>query len=137
MSRRTTRSARAATAALSTVLAAGSILVGATPAHAGSPSDCPATFLCVWEHTTWGGARGQFAGTNPNWGAFSKSTGGTWNNVASSGYNHGTSGKLACMWDGTSYTLGSAGGYCLGSGVADSTFVDDGFNDVASSNNWI
>jgi hypothetical protein len=113
----------------------GLLTVGAAPSDA-APS-CLSGYLCVWEYTNYGGARGSFGGTNPDWSIFPKSTGGTWNNVASSAYNNGTSGDWACMWDGTNYS-GTAACLAQYAGYSNLANTSSGnFDNKASSNNWV
>lgn len=54
--------------------------------------DCPVGFACAWVDINWGGPRGQWAGNNADWGAFSQGAcqQGNWKNCASSARNNGT-----------------------------------------------
>ena len=105
--------------------------------------DCPSTYFCFWVNSGYGDGPGKFSGANDNWGDYSHSTcaSGTWNNCASSGYNHGTSGLGVEVWNGTGYTGYSA---CLPKDWSNSNFANlvwpnsgnTAFNDSISSNYW-
>ncbi|MEV5954377.1 peptidase inhibitor family I36 protein [Streptomyces sp. NPDC051987] len=104
--------------------------------------DCPSTYFCFWVNSGYNDGPGKFSGANTNWGDYSHSScsGGTWNNCASSGYNHGTSGLGVEVWNGTGYTGLSA---CLPKDWSNNNFANlvwpdssTSFNDSISSNYW-
>ena len=94
---------------------------------------CGAGNLCAWEHINKTGAKASFGGDNANWGNFSKSTGGSWNDVASSVQNNGTSGMGVYLYQHSSY-----GGdwLCLPKGYSYNNLGNQGFNDKITSNKW-
>ena len=104
--------------------------------------DCPATYLCVWVNINYNGGPAKFAGNNSSWSAFP--SGGcqvhSWNDCASSGYNHGTSGLGVDVYRDIYYGGNAA---CLPKGwnYADFTKLvwpgtSHTFNDSISSNFW-
>jgi hypothetical protein len=113
----------------------------AAPAAA-AKSDCPSTYFCVWVNSGYNNGPGKFGGNNDNWSNFSHSgcQSGTWNNCASSGYNHGSSGLGVEVYNGINRGGASA---CLPQGWSLSNFsgfvypgTSVGFNDSISSNLW-
>lgn len=97
--RRTSRVRKAAVvvgflaAALATAPTAASATAPTAVQPAGA-SACPAGYLCFWADANFSNAMGKFAGTNDWWGAYSEAacnhsdSNGTWNDCASSIYNH-------------------------------------------------
>ncbi|MER5515974.1 peptidase inhibitor family I36 protein [Streptomyces sp. NPDC048254] len=125
--------------------AAPQAVQGAAASAAVSPQaigDCPSTYFCFWVNLNYGDGPGKFSGANDDWSDYSHSTcaSGTWNNCASSGYNHGSSGLGVEVWNGTGYTGSSA---CLPKDWSNSNFANlvwpgtsTSFNDSISSNYW-
>lgn len=101
-------------------------------AHEAGNYSCEATYLCAWEHSHYSGARGRWSGTNSHWSAFPKSTGGNWNDVASSARNAGTS-SAARLWEHSSF---GGRGLCFPLGTRAAHLSDYNFNDITSSNDW-
>jgi hypothetical protein len=104
--------------------------------------DCPATYLCVWVNANYSGGPAKFAGNNDHWSAF-PSQGcqvRSWNDCASSGYNHGTSGLGVEVYRDNYYSGLQA---CLPKGWHNGDFsklvwggTNNTFNDSISSNFW-
>jgi hypothetical protein len=113
------------------------MIVLPTPSAFAAPS-CVTGYLCAYEDKTFNGARGMFGGPNPDWSVFSKSTGGTWDNVASSAYDNGTdSTRLACMFAGYNYSPSTPGDWvCFRIGGSSDDLSFYGMNNRTSSNNW-
>jgi hypothetical protein len=104
--------------------------------------DCPATYLCVWVNINYSGGPAKFAGNNQDWLDFSSQgcRGGNWNDCASSGYNHGTSGLGVDVFRDIGY---GGDGACLPKGWNNANFTTllwpgtkNTFNDSISSNFW-
>jgi hypothetical protein len=110
-------------------------VLAVTVAYVGTASaaSCPSTYACGWVDAGFGVDRGQWAGTNPNFGVFAENPcqTNTWNNCISSDANSGTQCR-ANFWTLTSYS-GSAHSVARGSFES---YVGDFFNDTFSSNNW-
>lgn len=105
-------------------------------ASAAGIADCPLSYACGWQSYNYLGTRGQWAGNNPTWGAFSNGScpSGTWKNCASSFYNHGASGcSVTGHYDvnygpgGIIFWQGSASADLRNNGLADNNF---------ESNSW-
>jgi hypothetical protein len=109
-------------------------------------SDCKETFFCFWVSADYKVAMGKVAGDNKSWTAFAQSAceKGTWNDCASSGYNHGTSGMGVRVYENSNYNQDVSGGSkCLPKGWQGSTFTrvywagtSTSINDKISSNKW-
>src|SRR6266571_2687396 len=113
-----------------------------TAAVSAALSDCPSTYFCVWKNSGYNDGPAKFAGNNTDWRAFSHAScpSGNWNDCASSGYNHGTSGLGVEVWQNINYGGASA---CLPRGWQLSNFAgyvypgtNVSFNDSISSNFW-
>jgi hypothetical protein len=104
-----------------------------------APADshgCPSSYACAWVDASFGTPMGEWAGTNPNFSAFSQAACNwfppdqNWNDCASSVDNAGTQCTVDWYWDinygGAMWALarGSSSG-SLGS-----------WNDEISSNGW-
>ncbi|QFZ20127.1 peptidase inhibitor family I36 protein [Saccharothrix syringae] len=102
-----------------------------------APAGCDLGNVCFWVNSGYRDGPGQLAGTNNDWRVFAHGScpGDTWNNCASSVYNHGRS-CWAYLWDGFNRTLGTLGNIGLNREVGISNLADWGFNDAASSNSW-
>lgn len=71
-------------------------------------SDCPPTYYCVWVNTDYNDGPGKWAGNQSNYTAWPHSGCGilslwTWDNCASSVFNHGQSCNMT-LYDGINYT---------------------------------
>jgi hypothetical protein len=104
-------------------------------------SSCPAGYLCFWVNAGYAGAMGKFAGDNGWWGQYSQAQcqTGTWNDCASSLYNHGNYDAVYVYQD-VNYGGGRA---CAARGTAWSNLTTlhfnngAGMNDVITSNKWL
>jgi hypothetical protein len=78
-------------------------------------ASCPASYLCVWVNSNFGGDRGKFEDKNTNWTEFkdhecyypaaAHDADGTWNDCASSAYDNGTSSTpYAVVWQNVNYS---------------------------------
>jgi len=112
------------------LMVAAGLAVTSAPAEAYS---CDSGKLCAWEHADFRGARAQFGGDNAHWSYFAKSTGGNWNDVASSTWNNGTSGMGVFLYEHSHYD-GRA--FCVPRGYRYSHLSWYSFNDIVSSNRW-
>ncbi|MEV1085748.1 peptidase inhibitor family I36 protein [Streptomyces sp. NPDC050211] len=67
--------------------------------------DCPSTNFCFWDDINYGGPLGKVTGNNRTWTAFRQTAcpSGTWNDCASSAYNHGTTGLGVHVYEHTDY----------------------------------
>jgi len=138
----TTQSSASVPAPGAPVLAPGQT---ATPDPGLTPdnlSACTSTYFCVWVNKDYNDGPGKFAKDNPYWSDFPKAScpSGTWNNCASSGWNHGTSGLGVEVWQYQNYGGASA---CLPRGWRLANFAgyvypgtSVSFNDSISSNYW-
>ena len=101
------------------------------PASADHRSSCELYYLCVWWNSSWNGAppltayHYKFAGNNPSWAEWSI------NNDDSSSYSRGTSGRVAIIHTG--YTYSGTSVVCLAPGGSKSQHNP---NDAGSSNDW-
>ncbi|MEY9992910.1 hypothetical protein ABIE67_004942 [Streptomyces sp. V4I8] len=104
--------------------------------------DCPSTYFCFWSDINYGGAMGKVAGDNPTWTAFRQPAcpTGTWNDCASSGYNHGASGMGVRVYESANY---GGRNLCLPKGWHHPEFTkvywpgtSTSINDKISSNKW-
>jgi hypothetical protein len=103
-------------------------------------TSCPAGNLCFWVDAGYNRAMGKVGGDNGSWAAFAQADcgGGTWNDCASSVFNHGNFDKVYVYQND-----GFLGGVvCLSKGTAWSDLSqrvfnnDVGMNDQISSNRW-
>lgn len=131
--RRSRRSALALVAAFAASIIA---LVVAPAAAQASTSQCGATYFCVWNNTGYTDGPAQFAGNNQNWTDFAHSTcpSGTWNDCASSAYNHGTSGKGVNVYIDSDYRTASS---CIPAGAEVSNLSSQAYTNGKSVNNSI
>jgi hypothetical protein len=129
--------APAASAAPATTSAAAS---AATVTPAGLTACAPGD-LCFWVNAGYLGAMGHVSGNNAFWGVFlqAQCRGGTWNDCASSLYNHGNYDAVLVYQD-----KGPSGAYACVPRTAhwsDLTkyYSNDGhgLNDAISSNAWL
>jgi hypothetical protein len=129
--------APAASAAPATTSAAAS---AATVAPAGM-SACALGDLCFWVDAGYLRAMGHVSGNNAYWGAFPQSEcqTGTWNDCASSLYNHGRFDAVLVYQD-----AGPSGSFaCVARGASWSDLTQrhsndgHGLNDAISSNAWL
>lgn len=106
-------------------------------------ADCPASNFCAWDNYNFSGGPGEWSGNAPNYTFWPHSGCGftslyTWDNCASSVYNHGTSCNLT-FYDGINYT-GAHYNLPRGSYLARMTLdkMSDGgsANDRISSHRW-
>lgn len=126
-------SAAPAAPAVQSAAVAGAVVPAAT-------SSCPAGYLCFWVNAGYTGNMGKFAGNNPWWGQFSQAQckSGTWNDCASSLYNHGNYDAVFVYQD-INYGGGRA---CVARGTAWSNLTTmysndgHGLNDAITSNQW-
>lgn len=104
-------------------------------------SACPSTDFCVWVNKNYNDGPGKFGGDNQYWSKFPHKScpTGTWDNCASSGWNHGTSGLGVEVYQGN---YGGAAA-CLPRGWHLANFAgyvypgtNVKFNDTISSNYW-
>lgn len=111
------------------------VALPATPAAA-SLSQCASGFICVWNATGYTDGPGSFGGSNQNWSLFSHSTcpSGTWNNCASSVYNHGSSGLGVNVYVDIDYATGSL---CVPQGAGASDLSVWQYTNGANANNSI
>jgi len=111
------------------------VALPATPAAA-SMSQCASGFFCVWNATGFTDGPGSFGGNNQNWSLFSHSTcpSGTWNNCASSAYNHGSSGLGVNIYVDIDYATGS---FCFPQGTSETNLSVYTYTNGANVNNSI
>ena len=111
----------------------------ATPA---AESACPSSYFCAWVNANYDIGPGQWAGDNPDWLDFAQSScaDGTWNDCASSIYNHGTSGDSVEVYQNVNYGGASA---CIPDDSAYANLANYDYpgttismNDSISSNYW-
>jgi hypothetical protein len=103
-------------------------------------SSCPASNLCFWVNAGYAGNMGKFAGDNGWWGQYSQAqcASGTWNDCASSLYNHGNYDAVYVYQD----VNGGGGRACVAKGTAWSNLTTlhynngAGLNDSITSNKW-
>src|SRR5690348_7399782 len=112
------------------------LIAPAGPASASS-ADCPSTNVCWWEDAGYTGRMGHSVGNQENLKRRETPAAhcdGTWNDCASSVYNHGTSGCAVFLFVDAGYT----GKYhTLAKGDKESIpSWDPGFNDKLSSIRW-
>lgn len=129
------------------------VSAGATVSQpAASPnamSDCPAGYLCAWVDGNFGRDRAQFAGDNEAWGLFSDPecvypsgggpfSNGTWNDCASSLYNHGNYDGVIVYRDNQYQSYSDC--LPLGTSIQYMPFwpnTSETMNDEISSNKWV
>lgn len=77
----------------------------AVPAVAGDYQACPQYFVCAWVDRNFTGPMGRWEHDNADWGDFPNSNcgNGTWDDCASSVYNHGQTCDV-WLWSGVIYT---------------------------------
>lgn len=111
-------------------------------ARPAAESACPASYFCAWVNANYSIGPGQWAGDNPNWLDFAESScaSHTWNDCASSIYNHGTSGDSVEVYQNVNYGGASA---CISDNTAYADLADYVYpgtdismNDSISSNYW-
>jgi hypothetical protein len=111
--------------------AAGLTLVASAPAMA-STSSCPSSDFCMWSNSGYGGTIYK----NPNSSSF---VGNSFNDQASSAYNHGTSGQAVHVFLDQNYSNSTQ---VIPKGQKDSDFQWEfrshggTWNDVISSFYW-
>lgn len=102
--------------------------------------DCPSPYVCFWVNAHYDGPMGKLAGDNPRWDVFAQSRcpHGTWEDCASSTYNHSPICTVS-LWTARSY-LGGRLWERPGSHRDNLALdrADDGqpINDRISSNSW-
>lgn len=111
-----------------------------TEAVAAGMNNCPSPYVCFWVNAYYQGAMGKLAGDNQRWDRFSQSQcpHGTWEDCASSTYNHSPVCTVSLWTD--RYYLGGRLWERPGSHRDNLAFnrADDGqpINDRISSNSW-
>ena len=115
------------------VLAAAllSVVGPVQPASADHRSSCTMTYLCVWWNSSWNAPppitaqHYSFRDNNPSWAQWAI------NNDDSSSYSRGTTGRVAIIHTG--YTYSGTSVVCLAPGGSKSQHNP---NDAGSSNDW-
>jgi Peptidase inhibitor family I36 len=111
---------------------------GSTAAIAGpaEAATCGAGYLCLYVDKNFYGSMGQFRQDNANLALIPKTGGGTWNDVASSARNNGTTGRTVTLYRDKGYYTGGTSPVCIGKGYTVANLTTYGLNDAASSIFW-
>ena len=128
---------RIARTAVALAAVASAVLLAPTAPAAAAVSDCPETYVCIWENHHYSGRMGRFAGNETNLKnrkTPATNCPGSWNDCASSVYNNGLSGCAVFLFVDAGYK----GKYhTLARGDAENIpDWDPGFNDKLSSIRW-